>query len=96
MEMPGGGPFGCGPGQITDDSELAMCLMQGIVNANKWDQDTTTSIFDSDRIAEQYKEWVATGPFDIGMTTRNALGPLANVHEATARLAQKYAIAVNG
>jgi ADP-ribosylglycohydrolase len=28
--MPGGGPFGLDPGQITDDSELAMCMMQGI------------------------------------------------------------------
>ena len=35
MQMPGGGPFNIGPGQITDDSELAMCLMQGIVNSNK-------------------------------------------------------------
>ena len=28
MEMPGGGPWaGIGAGQITDDSELAMCLL---------------------------------------------------------------------
>lgn len=30
MSMPGGGPFNLNAGQITDDSELAMCLMQGI------------------------------------------------------------------
>jgi ADP-ribosylglycohydrolase len=30
MKMPGGGPFNLSPGQITDDSELAMCMMQGI------------------------------------------------------------------
>lgn len=27
MQMNGGGPFGLAGGQITDDSELAMCLM---------------------------------------------------------------------
>ena len=35
MEMNGGGPFGAtGSGQITSDSELAMCLMHGIIDAN--------------------------------------------------------------
>ena len=27
MRMPGGGVFNVGPGQVTDDSELAMCLL---------------------------------------------------------------------
>ena len=27
MLMPGGGPFMVGPGQITDDSEMAMCIL---------------------------------------------------------------------
>ena len=27
MKMLGGGPFNIGSGQITDDGELAMCLM---------------------------------------------------------------------
>ena len=31
MEMPGGGPLNTGSGQITDDSELAMCLMWGLI-----------------------------------------------------------------
>jgi ADP-ribosylglycohydrolase len=31
MSMPGGGPFVLGSGQITDDSELAMCVMEGII-----------------------------------------------------------------
>jgi ADP-ribosylglycohydrolase len=28
MKLPGGGPLGMGPGQITDDSEMAQCLFQ--------------------------------------------------------------------
>ena len=35
MRMPGGGPFGLSSGQITDDSELAMCLMWGLIEGNK-------------------------------------------------------------
>jgi len=31
MEMNGGGPFSLGPGQVTDDSELAFCLMWGLI-----------------------------------------------------------------
>ena len=34
MSMPGGGPFEVGAGQITDDSELAMCLMWALVESN--------------------------------------------------------------
>ena len=30
MKMPGGGPWATGPGQITDDSELGMCLLYGL------------------------------------------------------------------
>jgi ADP-ribosylglycohydrolase len=34
MTMPGEGPWNLSPGQITDDSELALCLMQGIIKGN--------------------------------------------------------------
>ena len=32
MEMNGGGPFGLSAGQITDDSELAMMMMHGLLD----------------------------------------------------------------
>ena len=31
MEMPGGGIWSLAPGQITDDSELAMCQMHALI-----------------------------------------------------------------
>jgi ADP-ribosylglycohydrolase len=34
MKMPGGGFFKVGPGQVSDDSEQAMCLLQAIINSN--------------------------------------------------------------
>ena len=30
LSFPGGGVWKVGPGQITDDSEMAMCLLHGI------------------------------------------------------------------
>ena len=32
--MPGGGTWGLAPGQVTDDSELAMCQLRGLVEGN--------------------------------------------------------------
>lgn len=34
MKMPGGGPHFVGPGQVTDDSELATCMMWGIIKGD--------------------------------------------------------------
>ena len=38
MTMPGGGPWRVAAGQITDDSELAMCLMRGILDSISIDE----------------------------------------------------------
>ena len=38
MKMPGGGPWRLYSGQITDDSELAMCMMEGIIESIVIDQ----------------------------------------------------------
>ena len=69
MSMPGGGPWRLLPGQITDDSELAMCQLRGLL-AGK-------GKFDLFHHALFYGSWVATGPFDIGNTTASGLGPQA-------------------
>ena len=67
MTMPGGGPFRLSAGQITDDSELAMCIMQGLINSNK---KHNKPVFDVDKVAEKYALWVMSHPFDIGIATR--------------------------
>ena len=67
--MPGGGCWNLTPGQVTDDSELAMCQLRGLV-AGK-------GKFDLFHIALYYGHWIAKGPFDIGNTTLNGLGPLS-------------------
>ena len=46
LEM-NGGVFGNGPGQVTDDSELAMCLLHGLAD--------TAPLFSLESIASYYK-----------------------------------------
>ena len=35
LSMPGGGPHKVGPGQITDDSEMAMAMLWGLTREEK-------------------------------------------------------------
>ena len=65
MTMPGGGTWNLAPGQITDDSELAMCLMHGLIEGK--------GKLDAKAIVKNYALWYEEGPFDIGSTTRNAM-----------------------
>lgn len=76
MSMPGGGPHKVAGGQITDDSELSMCLMWGLVKSNEGKKPTNESVLNVDRIADYYRKWIKTDPFDIGKATEGALGPL--------------------
>lgn len=62
MKMEGGGCWKLAPGQITDDSELAMCLMHSLVEGN--------GKLNTGNIVKYYGQWYAFGPFDIGLNTR--------------------------
>ena len=59
--MPGGGAHNVGPGQITDDGELTMSMMHGLV-AGK-------GKLDLKQIVKFYAKWIKSKPFDIGATT---------------------------
>jgi len=87
LTMPGGGPFALGQGQVTDDSELAMCMMQGLLAGQ--------GKLDMDAIADHYCQWVASGPFDIGLTTSCAFLPLMD-GRATADVCIASSLANNG
>lgn len=76
MEMPGGGPHSVAGGQITDDSELSMCMMWGLIKSNEGKKSGNESVLNVDRIADYYRKWIKTDPFDIGKATEGALGPL--------------------
>ena len=61
-DIVGGGPFNVLPGQVTDDSELALSLARALAAHGA----------DFDAIARSYVEWCWSDPFDIGGTTLNA------------------------
>jgi ADP-ribosyl-[dinitrogen reductase] hydrolase len=74
MKMQGGGTWsGISPGQITDDSELAISLADGLIEGN--------GVLNLDLIAKSYAEWIKSSPFDIGMTTSSAFSRMANIYQ---------------
>jgi ADP-ribosyl-[dinitrogen reductase] hydrolase len=70
-DMVGGGPFGLAPGQWTDDTSLALCLAESLVERRGFDP--------LDQLRRYLHWWrhghlSSTGAcFDIGMTTAQAL-----------------------
>ena len=71
MLMLGGGPHGVGPGQGTDDSELTIALMNGLIDSGKQGD------MNIDCIAKRYVEWFKSDPFEIGRLTSKSLSNLS-------------------
>ena len=70
-DMVGGGPFGLQPGQWTDDTSMALCLAESLVEKQGFDPRDQM-----ERYVRWWREghWSSTGRcFDIGITTRAAL-----------------------
>ncbi|CAI2369959.1 unnamed protein product [Moneuplotes crassus] len=65
VQMPGGGVFRVGPGQVTDDGELTMCLLHALANGQ--------GEFVESEAAKYYAKWYNSKPFDCGITIRSAL-----------------------
>ncbi|CDW73890.1 UNKNOWN [Stylonychia lemnae] len=57
LTFPGGGAMGLGKGQITDDSEMAQCILHGILESQREKLDKTL-ILDLDNITKYYGMWV--------------------------------------
>jgi ADP-ribosylglycohydrolase len=76
MTMPGGGTWGSiGPGQATDDSELAMSLMHALIKSSQLSKPGFARL-NTEWIGHYFKMWMNSPPFDIGNTTKSALGSL--------------------
>jgi ADP-ribosylglycohydrolase len=68
MTMPGGGKLAVGPGQITDDTELQICLGSALTSG-----DAVVGM-PLKLIKELYGSWLSSDPFDVGNTCRKAFG----------------------
>lgn len=77
-----GGCWGTLAGQPTDDSELALLLARALLASGDYD----------DRVvARAYADWLASGPFDSGNTTRVALAAAARARDGDAAAAARRA-----
>lgn len=63
-QMVGSQVFHTKPGQITDDSEMALCLSDSLIRNRGYNQNYTRQL---------YKNWAESGPIDMGITTRVSL-----------------------
>lgn len=81
MKMPGGGYHKTGPGQGTDDSELATCILLGLIDTNiapylGGKENEYKAHLNMDRVAMRYRDWYESNPFDCGQTVRGSLSAL--------------------
>ena len=63
-DLADGGTWGTIAGQPTDDSELALALARSIVSRGGYEAQT---------VAQAYREWLDSQPFDVGTTTRRGI-----------------------
>ena len=78
-DIVGGGPFNLKPGQWTDDTSMALCLAESLVECKSFDP--------IDQLMRYCRWWrrgyqTSTGKcFDIGGTTRDALARFEETHD---------------
>jgi ADP-ribosyl-[dinitrogen reductase] hydrolase len=63
-EMVGDGTWGQPPGTVTDDTDQALCLARSLVERGT---------FDPADVADRFVDWLASGPFDVGVMTRRSI-----------------------
>ena len=64
IEMVGGGWLRLKPGQVTDDTEMTLCLARGVVTSGGWDLRA---------IASEFAGWLKAKPIDVGDTCRRGI-----------------------
>ena len=63
-EITGGGWLNLLPGQVTDDTEMTLCVARGIVQTRVWNLAA---------IADRFAHWLSGGPADVGATCRRGI-----------------------
>lgn len=60
----GGGWLNLKPGQVTDDTQMSLCIARAIDETGDWDRL---------RIMELFAKWLKTRPVDVGATCRRSI-----------------------
>lgn len=63
-EMIGGGWLRLKPGQVTDDTEMTLCVARGITTSGCWDHRA---------IGNEFAAWLRSKPVDVGDTCRRGI-----------------------
>jgi ADP-ribosyl-[dinitrogen reductase] hydrolase len=66
-EMVGGGTHRQPAGTVTDDTDLMLCVARSLVE---------TGTFDPEDVGERFVAWLDGGPFDVGLTTSDAINEI--------------------
>lgn len=74
-DVVGAGPFGLAPGQITDDTQMAVCLARSLAQHGA---------LDVEDVGRRYVAWMGEA-FDIGNQTRGSLSRLAEGDRSAGR-----------
>jgi ADP-ribosyl-[dinitrogen reductase] hydrolase len=64
VEMVGGGCHDCKPGEVTDDTEMMLCLAESLASLGD---------FDAEDVMRRYAAWFDTDPVDVGITVRTVM-----------------------
>ena len=63
-EMVGGGCHNVAPGEVTDDTEMLLCLAESLAASGD---------FDPQDVVRRYMAWFESNPTDVGLTVRTTL-----------------------
>jgi ADP-ribosyl-[dinitrogen reductase] hydrolase len=63
-EMVGGGWLRLKPGQVTDDTEMTLCVARGVAATGSWNLEV---------VATEFARWLKSKPIDIGDTCRRGI-----------------------
>jgi ADP-ribosyl-[dinitrogen reductase] hydrolase len=63
-EITGGGWLKLKPGQVTDDTQMSLCIARAVAASNGWSLEA---------IAENFSAWLRSKPVDIGDTCRRGI-----------------------
>jgi ADP-ribosyl-[dinitrogen reductase] hydrolase len=63
-DIVGGGWLNLSPGQVTDDTEMTLCVARGIVRSGGWGLEP---------IADRFARWLSGNPADVGATCRRGI-----------------------
>lgn len=63
-EMTGGGWLRLKPGQVTDDTEMALCIARAVLKNQSWSREA---------IAQEFAAWLKSRPVDCGDTCRKGI-----------------------